>query len=359
MKAVATHGFWHWLAGDEVKASILTVSSLLLFSCFVGALFLFRPADAQPNVLLIDMDMRKEIRAFASVVKTGLYVKNFEVFDITQDHFIAGVIVWFEFLSDEVMIDTVQNFSFVNTKILEKSQPDIRVDGNRVFVKFDVKVEFKSELNYHRYPFDDHRISLVMTNTAVTPREMYFTVENSSFAISADAYTANWRILGLDTAWGYTNLALDSRDKDKDMPRPVVAYSINLAKSAIRNVIIIFIPLFIALLFAFVTFLSPLTAIGERSKSSIAGLTALLSYRFVIDRMIPSVSYLTTTDLIYILFLLLTLLIFLLQILLGTCASFLAAGMDYRGTILRRFHDSMFVVCSLTMVAGSAWILLR
>ncbi len=350
--------FWNFIGSQRFKTAVLVASSVAVATFFVGALYLFRPADNEPDVQLIDMEMRKQIRDFASVVKTGMYIKNFELFDITGDHFIAGLVVWFEFLTDEVMLETIQNFSFINGKILEKSSGDICINGPTMLVKFDLRVDFKSQLNYYRYPFDDHRISLVMTNNAVAPNELYFTVDNSSFSMASDVYTSNWEVLEFDTAWGYTNLNLDSRDKEKKMLRPVVAYSINFAKSSMRQIIIIFVPLFIALLFGLLTFLMSLSNAYDRVRMSVSALTALLSYRFIIDRMMPTVGYLTTTDLIYVLYLLLLLGIFILQIVLSLYTEPGKGIPSDKAESLSKIHNVLYLFFSAIFVAYSAYVLM-
>jgi hypothetical protein len=349
---------WQIIFSTRFKTGVLLLSAVAVIGFFVAALYLFRPADNEPDVQLIDMEMRKEIRDFASVVRTGLYIKNFELFDITNDHFIAGLVIWFEFLTDEIMLDTIQNFSFINGKILEKSSGDIRVNKGSMLVKFDVRVEFKSQLNYYRYPFDDHRISLVLTNNGITPNELYFTVDNNSFAMASDVYTSNWQVLELDTAWGYTKLKLDARAENKKMLRPVVAYSINFAKSSMRQIIIIFVPLFIALLFGLLTFLMALSNAYDRMRMSVSALTALLSYRFIIDRMMPTVGYLTTTDLIYVLYLLLLLLIFVLQTMLGLYTEY-GKGIPADSAVwLQKMHDIVYLIIAVVFVGYSGYVLL-
>ncbi len=352
------HTFWSTLASIRFKTSVLVLSAVAVIGLFIGSLYLFRPADNEPDVHLIDMEMRKEIRDFASVVKTGLYIKNFELFDITGDRFLAGLVVWFEFLTDEIMLETIQNFSFINGKILEKSAADIRVANGSMFVKFDVRVEFKSQLNYYRYPFDDHRISLVLTNNGITPNELYFTVDNNSFGMASDIYTNNWEVLELDTAWGYTKLTLDARTDNKKMLRPVVAYSINFAKSSMRQIIIIFVPLFIALLFGLLTFLMDLANAVDRVRMSVSALTALLSYRFIIDRMMPTVGYLTTTDLIYVLYLLLLLGIFILQTMLSLYTEYGKGIPPASAEWLQKFHDILYLITTAIFVGYSAYVLL-
>lgn len=350
--------FWNTIKTTRFKTVILIITSLATILSFAGALNLFRPADNQPDIKLIDMEMRKQIRSFASVVRTGMYIKNFELFDITNDHFIAGLVVWFEFLTDEVMLDTIQCFSFVNSKILDKSAGTVQIDGPKMRISYDVRLEFKSELNYYRYPFDDHRVSLIMTNQMVSPAELYYTIDNSNFTIAPDLYTNNWKILDLDTAWGYTNLSLDVNDKRSSIMRPVVAYSINFAKSSMRHVVIIFVPLFIALIFGFITFVMGLSNNYDRSRMSISALTALLSYRFIIDRMMPTVGYLTTTDMLYILYLLLLMIIFMLQMVLSLYTVY-GKGIEPENAVwLQKGHDIIYLLCSGGCIGYSAYVLL-
>jgi hypothetical protein len=350
-----------WGALDSVyfKSAFLALTMAVIAGFFVRALFLFRPADMEPDVQLIDMEMRKQIREFASVVKTGMYIKNFEVFNITEDRFVFGAVVWFEFNTDEVMPETIERFSIVNGKILEKTPGDIRVSGTTMLIRYDVRVEAKSQLNYYRYPFDDHRISFVITNTYVTPSELFFTVDNSSFSVSENLFTANWKILELDTAWGYKNMYLDENDESKNVARPVVAYSINFEKAAARSIVIIFIPLFIALLFGLITFLLQMNDFSNRSRFTMSAVTAILSYRFIIDRMMPTVGYFTTTDAIYALILICALMIFLFQVLVNLSARGKKGVLVAHHATIARLHNLLFVVLCMFLAAATGIILLK
>lgn len=298
----------------QFKAALWALSIAAMLATFGVALSQFRSSDQIPQVKLIDMAMRKKIRNFASVVRTGMFIKNFEVFDINNDRFILGAVVWFEFNTDEVMPETLEKFSFMNGKVLSRSPGDIRVNGTKMFVRYDVRVEVKSQLTYNRFPFDDHRVALAMTNDFVTPSEVYFTVDNSSFGISDDVFTNNWQVHETGTAWGYADLDLDDHDSSKSVQRPVVVYNINFSKAGIRGIVIIFIPLLAGLFLALFTFLLGIDNTVTRFRLSMGALTSILSYRFIIDRMMPPVGYFTTTDSIYTMILLSSLLTFVFQI---------------------------------------------
>lgn len=172
------------LHSSKFKAWFLGVCYFWIVVFFAFALSQFRTTDVMPSVKLIDMELRKSSRSFASVVRTGLFIKNFEIFDTDADKFVFGAVAWFEFNADEVMPETIDKFSLVNGKILDKSPGDIRVRDNKMLVKYDFRAEVKSLLTYYRFPFDDHRISIVLTNDYVTPSELYFTVDNPSFTIA-------------------------------------------------------------------------------------------------------------------------------------------------------------------------------
>lgn len=273
--------------------------------------------DNTPEVNLIDMEMRKKIRDFSSVVKTGLYIKNFELFDVNIDKFIIDLVVWFEFNSDEIMPDIVEKFSFLNGKILEKTPGDVRIDENhKMFVKYNVRVQVKGQFNYHKFPFEDHTLPLQLLNDYVTPNEMYFLVDNSSFLISDQAFASDtgWYVKGTGTSWGYRSVALDENDQEKQIEKPVVVYSIYLAQTGQRGLFTIFIPILVALFFGMLTFLMSVSNVSTRFRLSLGSMTALLSYRFVIERMTPTVGYFTLIDAIFTLFLVVAFLVFLYQI---------------------------------------------
>ena len=65
--------------------------------------------------------------------------------------------------------------------------------------------ELKTDLNFHKFPFEDHRLPIVLSNDFVTPDEMFFTVDASSFQIQPNIAPAGWRFSDTSVDAGFSN----------------------------------------------------------------------------------------------------------------------------------------------------------
>lgn len=298
----------------EFRAAVMIAITITILIAFKIALGRFNTTDVLPQVKGINTKVIKKFGAFSVKVRVGMFVKNFPIFDIKKNEFHMDSIVWFEFNPDEITLEVIDKFSFDKGRIIQKSPPDIRVMGDKVFVKYNVLFRIKSDLNYHKFPFEDHQIAIMLSNDFVTPNEMYFMADNSSFQASPDIFPANWKLQDLNVEPGFKVLELDEQDKSKISSSPKVLYTINVVKASIKKMLVLFIPLFAAIFFSLFTFLMNLTNAQGKFRLSLSAMTALLGYRFVIDRIMPQVAYFTTTDEIYLLFLILTFICFVFQL---------------------------------------------
>lgn len=305
----------------EVKIAILF---LMLFSiCFFFYLPLskFYSHDAVPDYIALDEVKQREFGTFTVKVTTGMYIRNFPVFDMFKNAFTMDCIVWFEFNSDEISLDTVGQFSFEAGKIVQKSSPDIKINGNRTFVRYDIRAELKSNLVYKNFPLEDHKLGIVLINNFTTPSEMYFVLTNSSFQISPNIFVSSWLVKDLNTDTGYANPKLDASDPNKQTSYPLAVFTVNFQKSGIRKILIIFIPIFFAMLLSFFSLIMNLTQVFGRSSTAASAVSAILGYRFVIEQMMPDVGYFTTTDWLYLLLLGTTFAVFCFQLIFARIIS--------------------------------------
>jgi len=299
---------------------------MTLFILLIGyVLVLFNITLSQvriddPKVIIkpVEAEVREKYREFTAQVKTGLLIKNFVSFNFMKNNFVIDGIVWFEFDSSEMMLKKVEKFSFENGRILYKSPPDMKMYGNRIFVKYKVVFEVRTNLDFHHFPISDHRLSIVMSNDFVSPGEMYFDDKEGSlsFTIGENLFTSNWKPYALDVQSGYSSMVLDKTDAEKKAVHPQVVFTIDFKKAGIKKVLIIFIPLFAAAFFSIFSFLVSMANYRGIFSLAITAMTALLGYRFVIEQLSPKVGYFTTTDSLYIFFLIFSFIVFLLQLLL-------------------------------------------
>ncbi|MFH1831315.1 MAG: hypothetical protein ABH827_00790 [bacterium] len=347
----------------EFRAAVLILISIAIVTSFKMALSKFNTTDIVPQIQPINTKVIKEFGAFTVKVKTGMLIKNLPVFDIKNSKFQIDAIVWFVFNPDEITLQTVQKFSFDKCDNLRVSPPDIRKIEDKLFVKYNVLFTVKSDLNYHKFPFEDHKIAIMMSNDFVAPNEMYFMADNTSFQAAPEIFPASWKLKDLNAEPGYMTLKFDKEDKTKTAQNPKVLFTINIEKTSIKKLLVLFIPLFVVAFFSLFAFLLSLGNTIGKFQLSITALTALLGYRFVIEQIIPQVGYFTTTDNIYLLLLIMAFVSFLFQILCGRQYEyFIRAHKDApESTLLfwKRLNSFAFLGISLFFAISTVYIILN
>ena len=304
------------IVSAKFKTTIMVLMCLIISIVFTIALSKFNTTDTIPELKAINSKIIQELGPLAVNVKTGMYIKNFPTFDVIKNDITFDAILWFEFNSDEISLDNIQKFSFDQDKILYKSPPDIKISGNQIFAKFQIIINIKTSLNYHKFPFEDHKIAIMMTNNFFTPSEMYFTTDSNSFQLAPNIIPTSWKPKDLNVNAGYQELDLSKEDKTKKVFVPKALFTIDIEKQGIRKILIIFIPLFASVFLGFFSFAMNIANIVGKFSLSISAVTALLGYRFVIEQMMPQVGYLTLTDILYLLLLLIALMCFIFQLLI-------------------------------------------
>ncbi len=304
------------VTNTSVKGVLLGVLVVYLLIIFSYALRQFNTTDSIPLLKPINTEALKKMGPFMVRVKTGMFIKHFPVFDVSKNTFQVDAIVWFEFNGDEMNLDTVERFSFDNGKMIYKSPPDIKVTGVNIFVRYNVIFELKTNLQFHRFPLEDHRLTIMMANEFVTPDEMIFIVGASSFTMFSKEAPAGWNFGDLSVDAGVQPLILDKNDIEKKAESPKALFIANVIKSSSRRTLVIFLPLFSMVFLALLCFLMNAGNTAGKIALSSSALTGLLGYRFVLEQMVPQVGYFTTTDSIYLLLLVFAFLNFCVQLFL-------------------------------------------
>jgi hypothetical protein len=306
------------LLSIKLKFAAFVLLFFYIIGIFAYTLSSYRSDDPIPDVKVISLKMRKQFRDLTSIVKVGLLIRNFSTLDFINNNFVADAMIWFEFNRDELMLSTIDQFSFENSKIIHKSNPYVTIDGNTMLVKYDIIFDIKTDVNFYRFPLEDHRLSVVLTNNFINPKEMYFddTGSGLSFVVSRNLFTSNWQVYSLNTLSGYSSVHFDQHNEHRHMLSPKAVFTVNFHKSGINKILLIFVPIFAAVFIALFTFLMSFNSYQGKTTLGVTAVTALLGYRFVIQQMSPPVGYFTLTDKLFIFFLIFSFIIFVFQILL-------------------------------------------
>lgn len=276
----------------------------------------FLSTDQKPQLAHFSSEDRQKNLIAATEVKTGLYIKNFPVFDLIENKFVMDAIVWFEFNSSLMQLDLIEKFYIERATQLQKSEPEIRQQGDFLLVKYNIKVEFSTNLDHTFFPMNDHTLYIVVTNDYVSPNEMIFVGQESFLSWSGRLYTSDWKIVGKAIDSGYAEFNFDLTNSSvKKVSHPRIVYSLTLAKTGLRKAALIFLPVFFILLLGTFSLTLDAKEMGGTVLSlSVGSLTGLLAYRFVIEKISPNIGYFTLAERIYTIVLSFSFLTFLLNV---------------------------------------------
>lgn len=296
----------------QIYGIFFTASVIIMLLLRATASFI----STDPKPELIPYSLEKQAHATSAVeTEVGFYIMSFPLLDITHNNFIVDAIVWFRFDPSLISLDLIQKFSFDKGTIVSKSEPEMKLIENSLFVRYIIRMQFKSDLNYKRFPLSDHTLYIILKNDFISPEQLFFTVRSSIFVISPTIQIQNWTITDYAVESGYFESQLDKYDPAKTVAHPGVLFSIDLAKSGIRKVFIIVLPITILL---FISALSLALNIAHLRTSvitlSVGTLTGLIAYRFVLESVIPDVGYFTLADNIFNLVLSCIFIIFLVNV---------------------------------------------
>jgi hypothetical protein len=285
------------ILGILVVASIAIILGMIPYKRFISL-------EPETQVVPVTPECIKEWGNVPTRVTVGLYINGFPSLDFVKNEFIFDGILWFEFDPALISLNTVSKFSLEGGEIIKQSEPYTQVIDNKFFARYIIQGKFKADLDYKLFPFDDHRLDIILANRSIQPSEMIFKAYTSYFVIPPTVKFIGWNIWDLSVRSGMSESVLNKYESQKVVTYPRVVFSIFLRRSGVRNMFLILLPLFLIYFISLFTFaFDPETHPGTIFGIASAGVTSLLSYRFVIENMTPKVGYFVLSDHLFVVFL--------------------------------------------------------
>lgn len=314
---------------------------LMAFTCIVligltyKALNSHKIFDAYPHILQIDTAKKQSLEP----IKTGFFLRNFIDFNMQKNDFLFEGVIWFIFDSKKVSQDLIEKFSFNKGEIVKsgllvdkasffkKEMPD-----GKTFVRYDIRVKFTSNLNYHFFPIDSHKLSIVLNNKFLDANKFYFDIDKSQAIFSDSLFTPGWTRINEDVESGYGQTILNTQNQELNSVFPRAIFTMDFVTSSFRDILLIFLPLFVVFFLSLFVF-----SFNPHNKDIILGISAsvvpaILGYRFVIETMSPKVSYFILSDHIFTMFLILAFLLFFMN------TFYIEKLKNYHGILILIFH---------------------
>jgi hypothetical protein len=266
--------------------------------------------DEQPSIYRLTPQKFKEFGSCPSFITVGIHINKFEKFDIVKNEFLIDGIIWFKFIPGSTSLSTLEGFSFDRGEIVKRSSADISLENEYIVAKYNIKVRFSSNLNYINFPIDNHRIYLMLSHEFVSPREIQFISSENFISIDPTATQTGWNMFNKNVITGYNEAQFEDDNEGEKRIYPISLFSFDFERSGSRQLLTIILPL----LLSFYLGLFSLSTASGSWRIGIVAVTAIVSYRFVIDRISPNVGYFMISDYLFFLFLIASLVPFITSI---------------------------------------------
>lgn len=311
--------FLEFASKSESKMFVLMLSaSVILFTFFYK---IKSPYINDPKVEIRQYtpEVLSKLSSQIKEIKSGLHVKNFTEFDILRRRFRTNLILWFMFNPTEIQQERVDQFTIDNAPILKKIKKKTKVVKDKIIVFYEITADLPSVFNFETFPFDKHRIPVIVSNEKMLPSE--FTINSSStlFVVPEDLQVSDWDISAGNVTHGFriVQLGIDSDQiiASQKIAYPVTVFNLNISRTGFKVFLMIFFPILLLLFLSLLSLGIDIHDYRTYNFISLTTLITLLLYRFVLENMSPNVNYFTISDKIYLLSVLIALLAFLINIL--------------------------------------------
>lgn len=232
----------------------------------------------------------------AQKVITGLHITHFTQFQVSHNKFELHGIAWFVFDPKVVTIEQIKQFQVFNGQVIRVFDPTISQYEKQTVAQFRVQISFYCPLNYRMFPFDDHHISIILTNNAL-PENVVLTSAKEDITINPELYLPGWQLIDHNVRYGSSKVQLQTGSQTAyDIQKEVV-----ISFMAERNDPSIAINIILTLII--LLFMSLLAFSSDEDSVLIVtvAMVALIGYRVVMQSLGPAhISYFMLSDYLYL-----------------------------------------------------------
>jgi len=298
--------------------STVAAQTILLFLSAVIVIFLFykpvkefNPIGHESFIMKVTPEVVAKWGKEPAHVKTGFLIHEFLQSDAIKNNFLISAVISFEFDPTQVTQEALDKFSFSKGDIIRKSDPLIRkISDHLTFVQYYVYIQFSALFDYVRFPLDDHRISLNLTNNTLEAQNVIFDAAPEDFSIPPYVSVSGWDIISHKPIGGYVEFkSLDSQS----VRHPKVLFTMDVKKHDLRQLFLLFLPMF--MLFYITMFILAIQDFTTDLTTSLFVITAFMANAIVIQGISPNAGYFMMLDYFVLFFLAVMFIVFLINFL--------------------------------------------
>jgi len=301
------------LNSKSYRISVLMLTILFAIGIFYVTLGMRPRLDPVPDIKPVTPEKYNEWQQYVDVLQGGMYVMNLAVSDFPQGLFIIECFVWIQYDPRIFSRDTIEQFSFHRSRILEKEFIEATQVGNEIFARYRVRFETKSNLHFKYFPLDSHRIYMIWKYPKLAPGEVLITSTFSRTWFDTNAVSPNWKHGQLIATYGYLEYSLDNLNPTNKVRVPASMIFFDFERATVREALIVLVPYIILLFIVLTTLLLGLTHF-QMLIVIMLSLLGVILHRTIVGSMSPMTSYFVLSDWVFWLVLIGIIVVFLVEI---------------------------------------------
>jgi len=292
---------------------LMILSAAIVVYLFVKPVTEFKSVGKESFVMKVTPEVIAKWGKEPMHVKTGFMIHEFLQFDTIKNSFLMNAVISFEFDPTKVSQDVIDKFSFTKGDMVKKSDPVVKkISDNLTFVQYYIRIQSSALFDYAMFPLDDHKFSLNLTNNAVEAQNVIFDVSSENFSIPQYVFLSGWHIVSHEPMSGYVEF---TSQENQPVQHPKVRFTVDIKKQDLRQLLLIFLPLFI--LFYISIFILAVKDFATDLNTMLFVITAYVANAIVIQGMSPDVGYFMLLDYFVLFFLIVMFIVFVITF-LGT-----------------------------------------
>jgi hypothetical protein len=308
-----------WVKIFSILASLCVIAFI-----FYKTSFEFEPREVEPQLISSPYISKKAGEKVPEIV-SGARIEKFLLFDVVNNKFLADVVLWFQFDPHRVSLEKIEKFIVERGEIkneeiengtTRKQRNLLKMHDGKVFISYNIRVAFYNEMNYKRFPLDDHRLFFIIANKEISPADGALVTKEPFFKLEPTLQTkGDFYLVGRGARGGYANAKLHRFDLRKDLQYSRLIFSLDYQKKSMKGILLLLLPLF---LMFFLGAMSLVVTLKDHAwpvlSLSISSLSSLIMYRFVLTSMSPVTSTFLISDKLYALLLFLAFCILMMDL---------------------------------------------
>jgi hypothetical protein len=277
------------------RVSVLALAALLTMVIFYITLGMKPRLDPAPDIKPITPAKYNEWAQYADVLSMGVFITNFGVADFSQGLFIVDAFIWVQFNPLVFSLDTVSQFSIDKGKMVSKEFIEAIRVGEELFVRYRVRFEVKSNMNFKYYPLDSHRIYATIKYDNLAPSEVIVMTAFSRTWFGSNAVSPNWLYGEPAANFGYLEAHLDDRNLNNVVLTSAGTVFFDFERATLREAMVVFGP-YIIMLFIILSSLLMGWASFQMIIITVVSILGMILQRIIIGHMSAITSYFILSD---------------------------------------------------------------